>query len=82
MCQIVAMRVCVGRVQRQTRRCLIASNGEPVPFSTLAEWCYTRGRRPWRWPIYRALKRWAEPAGRRGMWVPNPELMAKIRGDF
>jgi len=64
---------------RQVRRCLVAAAG-PVTFGELIEWSYTRGRRPWRWPIYRALKRWGVNVGR-GRWAPNAELMAKIRGE-
>jgi hypothetical protein len=67
----------VGRISRQVRRCLVAADG-PVPFSDLMEWSYVN-RQPWRWPIYRALKRWGEPAGRRGYWQANAELR-QLRG--
>jgi hypothetical protein len=67
-----------GRVQTQVRRCLIAAGGKPVRFSELMAWSYLR-RRPWRVPVYAALKRYAVNVGY-GRWRPNPELMARIKG--
>ena len=69
----------VGRVQRQVRRCLIAHNG-PVPFSELLDWAYLN-RRPWRWQVHRAVKRYGT-SPKRGWWQANPELMRKIRGTY
>src|SRR5262245_10619983 len=66
-----------GRIQRQVRRALIAAGGEPVPFSELRDWCYV-GRRPWYWPIHRALKLYGVNV-RRGWWQPNDELRRLIR---
>jgi hypothetical protein len=69
----------VGRIARQVRRCLIVG-GDEVQFSDLVAWCYCNCR-PWRWPIYRALKRYGVPAGQRGWWRPNDELARLIRGE-
>ena len=65
----------VGRVQRQVRRCLVAHNG-PVPFAELLVWTY-HDRRPWRWRVYLALKRYGVNVGR-GLWAPNAELAETI----
>jgi hypothetical protein len=67
-----------GRIQRQVRRALIASDGQPVTFAELTNWSYAGNRRPWRWPIYRALKRWGTNVGY-GKWAPNAELADQIR---
>ena len=48
-------------------------------FAELTAWAYAGHRRPWRWPIYRALKRYGTNVGR-GMWAPNDELLARIGG--
>jgi hypothetical protein len=74
---IVAMQHRTGRISRQVRRRLVAANG-PLKFSEFVEWSYI-GRRAWRWPIYRALKRWGEPAGRRGYWQANSELRKLLK---
>jgi hypothetical protein len=74
---IVAMSR-VGRIQRQVRRRLVAADG-PVQFSELVAWSYAGDRRPWRWPIYRALRRWGVNVGR-GWWAPNDELRRLIEG--
>ena len=67
----------VGRVERQVRRCLIAG-GDVVPFSDLIAWSYAGGRRPWRWTIYKALKRFGVNIGR-GRWAPNDALAKLIK---
>jgi hypothetical protein len=72
-----------GHVQRGVRRAFIASNGEPVPFSTLAEWSYPRVPKLvlWqRWSIYRACKKYGS-SPRRGRWQANAALMRQIRGE-
>ena len=68
-----------GRVFRQVRRSLIVAGGNSVRFVDLTAWAYAGHRRPWRWPIYRALKRYGTNVGR-GMWAPNDELLARIGG--
>jgi hypothetical protein len=70
----------VGRVQKQIRRSLIAAAGEPVRFSDFMDRAYARSSRRWRWPIYRALKKYGVNVGR-GLWAPNDALMARIKGD-
>jgi hypothetical protein len=69
----------IGRVGRRVRYVLIAADGEPVPFREFVDWTYD-GRRPWRWPIYRALHRYGTNV-RRGWWAPNPELLRQIKGE-
>jgi hypothetical protein len=69
-----------GRIGRQVQRCFVNSGGAAVPFDELTAWAYCN-RRSWRWPIYRALKRYGEPTGKRGWFRPNAELLAKIRGN-
>jgi hypothetical protein len=71
----------VGRVQKQIRRSLIAAAGSPVHFSDLMDRAYARSNRRWRWPIYRALKRYGVNVGR-GLWGPGPELAARLRRDM
>ena len=73
----------IGRVQRQVRRAFIASGGKYVWFGDLLRRAYPRSKRrsAWRWSVYRALKRYGEPAGQRGWWRPNAELLARIRGE-
>lgn len=68
----------VGRVARQVRRCFIAAGGA-VQFSDLVAWSYAGNRRPHRWPIYRVLRRYGEPTGKRGWWAPNDALMKLIK---
>jgi hypothetical protein len=50
-----------------------------VSFGEIVGWSYVN-RRPWRWPVYRALKLWGTNVGR-GRWQANPALMKKIRGE-
>jgi hypothetical protein len=59
-----------GRVGRLVRRRLIIAAG-PVPFAELMATVYA-GRRPWRVPIYRALKRFGQPV-RKGYWTLRVE---------
>jgi hypothetical protein len=54
------------------------ADGAAVRFEDLTAWCYAGNRRPWRVPIYRALKRYGVPAGQRGWWLPNTELAELI----
>lgn len=67
-----------GHVQRQVRR---PAWSPPTPRCHSANLLigHYAGRRPRRWPIYRALKRYAVNVGR-GLWALNAELMRRIRG--
>ena len=69
-----------GRACRQIRRCFIAANGEPVSIGDLMAWCYTGNRRPWYWPIHRALPRYGVHV-RHGWWAPNDALLRQIKGE-
>jgi hypothetical protein len=82
MLQTVAEMRPTGRVQRQVRRAFIASGGKYVWFGDLMRRAYPdRRREGWRWSVYRALKCYGEPSGQRGWWLPNDELMARIKGE-
>src|SRR5262245_58584383 len=67
----------VGRIQRQVRRRLVAAAG-PVSFEELVNWAYAGDRRPWRWPIYRALKRWGVMADRIGLSPAGRQLFGNL----
>jgi hypothetical protein len=74
----------LGRIDRRVRRRFIEANADAVPFSALAEQCYPRAAKieHWmRWSVYRALERHGVPAGKRGWWLPKPELRRLIRGE-
>jgi hypothetical protein len=51
-----------------------------VQFHDFMDRAYARSSRRWRWPIYRALKKYGVNVGR-GWWLPNDELLARIRGE-
>jgi hypothetical protein len=77
------MQGCIGRHQRQVRRCLVAAGGEPVRTAELMRWCWPRKREleRWRWnDVIRAAHRFGINV-RRGWWAPNDELLRQIRGE-
>jgi hypothetical protein len=76
-------RPCIGRIQRQVMRSFIAAAGRRVRFKDLLRRAYPSVAAPaaWqRWSVYRALAKYGEQSGR-GWWLPNAELMARIKGD-
>src|SRR5262245_35064830 len=85
---IIAGKHRVGRVQRQTKRALVAHNGGPVLISEFLRWAFPSAdsyARWMRWSVHRALPKFALPVGRcasqqgRPMqWIARPELMRLI----
>jgi hypothetical protein len=79
----------LGRAERGTRRALIACWPNPARVNDLLEWTYPRVDKPKRWhrtSVHRAVKRWAIVVGKTGngygnLWLPNAELMRRIRGE-
>jgi hypothetical protein len=79
----------VGHVQVRFRRALIAAKGAPVCIGDFLPRCFPRAKTYTRWmrnSVHRALPRFAVSLGRtntRGrpnLWIPNPELMRRIKG--
>jgi hypothetical protein len=68
-----------GRVERAVRRRFIEVAG-PVRFGDLLAEAYADGRRPWRWRVWRACRRYGVSADR-GWWAPNDALMKLICGE-
>src|SRR5262249_12033464 len=57
----------VGRIQRQARRKLMLSQGEPLQTRDFFSWCYPREMQPQKWQmqhIHRGLSRLAVKVGR------------------
>jgi len=74
----------VGRVERQIRGALIASNGRPLQTVDLMRWAFPRATRyePWRyWSVHRAARKFAikvRRCGKGNLWIPMPDLARRI----
>jgi hypothetical protein len=83
------MSRCIGRIQLQTRRCLIAAWPRPTSVKDLLLWAYPAIARPTIWhrkAVHRAVKKWAVVVGRTGnnygnLWAANEALERQIKGE-
>jgi len=79
-----------GRVERQTRRAIVARWPQPVCIRDLLAWAYPGIAKPTIWhrkSVHRAVKRWAVVVGKTGngygnLWAANAELERAIRGNL